>query len=134
VVIAGLPPQEDPIATLKRQAMASGEHTELMAQDQQLNVASNMITIATHSQQTQKLAEGEVEKREQHRNSRAGGWGALILANVAAAAKLPESLWPPGRVSVYQRIAAGIGINVPLRHELRADSRPPAARQDSFHP
>jgi len=106
VVIAGSPPQEDPIATLKRQAMASGEHTELMAQDQQLNVASNMITIATHSQQTQKLAEGEVEKREQHRNSRAGGWGALILANGAAAAKLPESLWPPGRISVYQRIAA----------------------------
>src|SRR5680860_1016365 len=69
--------RQDPVPTLKPWATTSGEHTELMAQDQQLNVASNMITIATHSQQTQKLAEGEVDKRQQHRNSRAGGLGSL---------------------------------------------------------
>ena len=96
-----------------------------MAQDQQLNIAGNMITIITRSEQTKEAADGQVEKREQHRHSRAGGWGALILANVAAALKLPESLWPPGRVSVYQRIAAGIGINVPLgQSELRKQPVP----------
>jgi hypothetical protein len=50
-----------------------------------------------------------------NRNKRAPrDWGASILANGAAAAKLPESLWLSGRVSVYQRIAAGIGISVPV--------------------
>jgi hypothetical protein len=33
--------------------MTSSEHAQLMAQDQQLNVAGNMITITTPGEQTQ---------------------------------------------------------------------------------
>jgi hypothetical protein len=40
-----------------------------MAKDQDLDLASGVIAIPC-SQQTQKLANGKVEKREQHRNSR----------------------------------------------------------------
>jgi hypothetical protein len=41
-----------------------------MAQDQDLNIVSNIFTIVTCGQQTQKPADGEVEKRQQHRHSR----------------------------------------------------------------
>jgi hypothetical protein len=35
--------EQDPVPTLKRHASTSGEHAQLMAQDQQFNIASNII-------------------------------------------------------------------------------------------
>jgi len=55
--------EQDPIPTLKRQATTSGEHEQLVAQDQDLDIACRIMGIAGGSQKPQKPAEGKVEKR-----------------------------------------------------------------------
>ncbi len=51
--VKGRPPSlAGSVLTLQRQATTSAEHAQLMVQDQEFNIASKIIAIATRSQQT----------------------------------------------------------------------------------
>jgi len=60
--------KEDPIAAFQRQSTTSAEHAQLVTKDHDLDLATSIIMIPC-GQQTQKLANGKVEKRQQHRHS-----------------------------------------------------------------
>jgi len=59
--------QQEAIATPQRRATIPAQHTQPMAQDENLDLTRNVVMLATPGEQTQQATDGEVDKREQHR-------------------------------------------------------------------
>jgi len=58
--------QQEAITTPQWQAAIPAEHAQLVPQDENLDLARDLIGLAAPGQQAQQTADGEIDKREQH--------------------------------------------------------------------